>query len=78
MTIKVQRKGFFGYKEHSKAARRVCSYSQPLKNTEAEAVVYLTSDGDLAMRVMGPPVALRGKDLEVVLSGVGPFGTDEH
>lgn len=71
---RVEREEFFGYKKHSRAARRVCGYRQPLKDTQVEATVYLTSDGYLAMGMMGTPIALRGKELDSVLSGKGPLG----
>jgi hypothetical protein len=74
-TLKLERRGFFGWKKYSKAGREVYSYGRPWKDTTLTIRVYLLSDGQLAMTSLSATTPIDDETLDLVLSGDGYWGS---
>lgn len=65
---------FGGYKPYSKAAREVCTYRRPWKDTTVTVAVHLLSDGRLTMDAAVGGITPIDEVLDMVLAGVGWWG----
>jgi len=73
--LRLERRGFFGWKKYSRAGREIHSYGRPWKDTTLTIRVYLLSDGQLAMTSLSATTPIDDEALDLILSGDGYWGS---